>query len=67
MTSAIDMTAKTVDFLVIKPAAAGVQTVAAGMQSMAGAGLRVGRSAANADSTAPEPRGNMKQAPRDIG
>jgi hypothetical protein len=43
--SAIDMTAKTVDFLVIKPATAGVQTVAAGVQNMAGAGSRLGRSA----------------------
>ena len=41
--SAIDMTAKTVDFLVIKPATAGVQTVAAGVQGMTGAGSRIGR------------------------
>lgn len=35
--SAIDMTAKTVGFFVIKPATAGVQTVAAGVQNVANA------------------------------
>ena len=41
--SAVDMTARTVDFLVVKPATAGVQTVAAGVQSVAGASARIGR------------------------
>jgi hypothetical protein len=66
--SAIDMTAKTVDFLVIKPATAGVQTVAAGVQSMAGVGSRIGRSVVDEGSTATrnDPR-NPKPARRDIG
>jgi hypothetical protein len=49
--SAIDMTAKTVDFLVIKPATAGVQTVAAGVQGVANVSSRIGRSVVDASST----------------
>lgn len=48
--SAIDMTAKTVDFLVIKPATAGVQTVAAGVHGVADVSSRIGRSVINASS-----------------
>jgi hypothetical protein len=66
--SAIDMTAKTVDFLIVQPATAGVQTVAAGMQSMAGAGSRIGRSVADESSTVTRNRdGNPKSTHRDIG
>ena len=66
--SAIDMTAKTVDFLVIKPATAGVQTVAAGVQSMAGVGSRIGRSVVNEGSTANRNyHRNLKPTHRDIG
>jgi hypothetical protein len=48
--TAIDMTAKTVGFLVIKPATAGVQTVAAGVQGVANVGARIGRSVVDTSS-----------------
>jgi hypothetical protein len=49
--SAIDMTAKTLDFLVIKPATAGVQTVAAGVQGVANVSSRIGRGVAGTSSS----------------
>ncbi len=48
--AAVDMTAKAAGFLVVKPVTAGVQTVAAGVQGVANAGARIGRSVVDTGS-----------------